>query len=259
MCLILLAYQSHPDYPLILAANRDEFYARPTAAAHFWDEYPELLAGRDLQACGSWMGVTKQGRFAAITNVREPEEPSQQLRSRGELTINFLTGNSHARDYLADVNEQHHRYAGFNLLAGQLDKLWFYSNRDHSVQALNPGIYGISNGGFDEHWPKVAKGKAGLAAAIQHYCAPQDLLPLLQDQQTAPDHKLPDTGVDPAIERWLSPLFICNQAFGYGTRCSTVITLGHDQQLHFFEQSYDQQAKPDEQREYHFSLLNNDE
>lgn len=255
MCLILLAYQNHPDYPLILAANRDEFYTRPTAAAHFWDEHPKLLAGRDLQAGGSWMGVTRQGRFAAITNVREPEKPDQQLRSRGELTINFLKGKNSARDYLSDINEQHHQYAGFNLLAGQLDDLWFYSNRDHSIQALEPGIYGISNGGFDEHWPKVAKGKVGLEHAIQHYRKPQDLLALLQDQQIALDQQLPNTGVDLAIERWLSPLFIHNQDFAYGTRCSTIMTLSHDGALHFFEQSYDHQALPSEHREYRFSVL----
>ena len=203
------------------------------------------------------MGVTRRGRFAAITNVREPEQPDQQLRSRGELTINFLTGKHSASDYLSDINDQHHQYAGFNLLAGKLDQLWFYSNRDHSIQPLKPGVYGISNGGFDEHWPKVAKGKKELELAIQNYSKPQELLALLQDRQAAPDRQLPDTGVDQAIERWLSPLFIHNPAFAYGTRSSTVVTLNRDNQLHFFEQSYDHQAIPGEHREYQFCLSNN--
>ena len=237
MCLILLAYQSHPDYPLIIAANRDEFLDRPTAAAQFWPEHPALLAGKDLQAGGTWMGITRNGRLAAVTNVREPEITNTRLHSRGELTNRYLLGQEHAQSYLQRLHSRHHQYAGFNLLTGQLNDLWFYSNRDHSISALSPGIYGISNGGFDEHWPKVGKGKKALGKALHEFRGGRSLLPLLQDNEVAADALLPDTGVGIETERWLSPLFI--QHPGYGTRSSTVITLSQQGVIEFWEQTYE--------------------
>jgi uncharacterized protein with NRDE domain len=236
MCLILLAYRIHPDYPLIVAANRDEFYSRPTQAAGFWHDHPDLLAGRDLQAGGTWMGITRQGRLAAITNVREQELPNPALRSRGELTTNFLSGEELPEAYLQQTHQKHQQYAGFNLLVGDIDNLWFYSNRAHSISALKAGIYGISNGGFDEHWPKVAKGKQLLTKALANQPNPKDLFALLRNNEQAPDHQLPETGMGTDIERWLSPLFIHSE--NYGTRCSTVITLKKNRLLDFFEQSY---------------------
>jgi uncharacterized protein with NRDE domain len=252
MCLILLAYQHHPDYPFIVAANRDEFYARPTAPAQFWVDQPQLLAGRDLQAGGTWMGITREGRFAAITNVREPEASDSSLRSRGELTTNFLSSDVDPQAYLQSVHQQYENYAGFNLLVGTLDALWFYSNRDHSISALQPGLYGISNGGFDEHWPKVARGKQLLKKALTGFSTAENLLCPLQDQYVANDEQLPHTGVDIETERWLSPLFI--QSDHYGTRSSTIITLNNNNDVTFLEQTYKKSASRANHTQYAFNL-----
>lgn len=237
MCLILLAYQQHPHYPLIIAANRDEFHFRPTAIAHFWEDTPWVLAGRDLQAGGTWLGVTQQGRIAAITNYREPYKPPTSL-SRGTLVSEFLQGHATETDYLKQCAEKSNNYLGFNLIVGNAWQLYYFSNRGHAIQAIAPGIHGLSNHLLDTPWPKVTRGKHALHALLSTpatVSAPA-LLALLNDRTPAPDAELPQTGVSPAWERLLSPLFIVNTT--YGTRCSTVILVRRDGFIEFSERSF---------------------
>lgn len=249
MCLIALAWQAHPDYPLLVAANRDEFYTRPTAPARFWEEAPELLAGRDLKDGGSWMGVTRQGRFAALTNVREPGAATGRL-SRGLLVADFLKGGLAPMAYLQQVAAQAADYGGFNLLVSDGHALACYNNRHGLPFVLGPGIHGLSNKQLDTPWPKVRKLKAGLAAKLGAGAPPAVLLSLLADDSTPPDAELPDTGVGLALERMLAPCFIRSPA--YGTRASTVLRMGGGR-VEFVEQSF-VQGQPGEYAAFAFDL-----
>jgi len=222
MCTLLLAWQVDPARPLIVAANRDEFRARPTAAAHFWPEAPQLLAGRDLQAGGTWLGVTRQGRFAALTNVREPGVASApEAPSRGRLVAEFLRGTMAPGAYLAGLDAG--AYAGFNLVVGDMDALWYLSNRTGDLQPLAPGVHGVSNAGLGTPWPKVRRGRARLAELVgMETATPERLLALLADETAAEDADLPDTGVGLAMERLLSPLFIAGPVYGTCSRAALV-------------------------------------
>ncbi len=233
MCLIAVAWQAHPDYPLIVLANRDEFHARPAAPARFWAEAPQLLAGRDLSAGGTWLGVTRQGRFAALTNVREPGmRPGG--RSRGLIVSAYLQGDARAEAYAADVTVEGGEYSGFNLLASDGDSLWWTSNRGAGPQRLDPGVYLLSNHLLDTPWPKVELLRAGLLAQLSQP-EPEALLALLQDERKAADIDLPDTGIGLAMERLLSAPFIRSPQ--YGTRASTVVLAGRDR-IRFIEQGH---------------------
>lgn len=229
MCLILFAYKVHPKYKLIVAANRDEFYERPTAPAHFWEDHPHILAGRDLRKMGTWMGVTENGRFAALTNYRDPNEVTEGKRSRGDLVADFLKGSASPADFMNRASEHRISYPGYNLLAGNLEELFYYSNVEDRVELLQPGIYGVSNHVLDTEWPKVKKGKEGLSALIDNAEGnlTEDLFTLLQNADPAPDDRLPKTGVSLEWERILSPLFI--KSDGYGTRSSTVLLMSKDE------------------------------
>ncbi len=235
MCLILFAYRQHPDYPLILIANRDEYYARPTQSAHWWRD-AEVLAGRDLEAGGTWLGISRSGRLAAVTNVREPGGMKAGKKSRGELTRSFLAGTSSATSYLEQLAGEDRDYAGFNLLVGDPDALWFYSNRDHGVRRIGPGVHGISNGAFDEPWPKLKTGKQELAALLDKPITVDALMEILTDHRTAADHELPATGVALDIERMLSSRFIRSPE--YGTRACTVLSIDRERGVSFFEQNF---------------------
>jgi uncharacterized protein with NRDE domain len=167
MCLILIAWQAHPDYPLVVAANRDEFFARPTAAAAFWPDAPQVLAGRDLEAGGTWLGVSRQRRFAALTNYREGGRQRVDARSRGALVADFLTSRASPVAYLTQLETAAAEYNGFNLVVGDGESLAYYSNRgDGQPRWLKPGIYGLSNHLLDTPWPKLASAKAAFAAAL---------------------------------------------------------------------------------------------
>ncbi|MCU1806995.1 NRDE family protein [Cytobacillus firmus] len=229
MCLILFAYKVHPKYKLIVAANRDEFYERPTAPAHFWEDHPHILAGRDLRKMGTWMGVTENGRFAALTNYRDPNEVTEGKRSRGDLVADFLKGSASPADFMNRASEHRSSYPGYNLLAGNLEELFYYSNVEDRVELLQPGIYGVSNHVLDTEWPKVKKGKEGLTALLDNAEGnlTEDLFTLLQNADSAPDERLPKTGVSLEWERILSPLFI--KSDGYGTRSSTVLLMSKDE------------------------------
>lgn len=233
MCLIALAWQAHPDYPLIVAANRDEFHHRPAAAARFWPEAPAVLAGRDLAAGGTWLGITRRGRFAALTNVREPGA-AQGSRSRGLLVSAFLQGGDSPQTYAAAVAADGAAYSGFNLLVGDADSLWWVSNRAPAPAPVVPGVHALSNHLFNTPWPKVQRARDGLAAALAVPSA-ERLFALLADDRAAPDDELPDTGVGLAMERLLSPPFI--RSGGYGTRCSSVLLAGRERIL-FAEQTF---------------------
>ncbi|PLR97837.1 NRDE family protein [Bacillus sp. T33-2] len=237
MCLILFAYRVHPQYRLIVAANRDEFYERPTAPAHYWEDHPDILAGRDLNKMGTWMGVATSGRFAALTNYRDPNEEIEGKRSRGELVADFLKGNELPGHYMHTVADNRDLYPGFNLLAGDLNELFYYSNIENKVQNLEPGIYGVSNHFLNTDWPKVQRGKEGLAKIIaeKNGQMAEPLIALLQNADPVPDEILPNTGISLKWERILSPLFIKSE--GYGTRSSTVCLMS-ETEIYYKERVY---------------------
>nr|WP_263430154.1 NRDE family protein [Nannocystis pusilla] len=220
---MLFAVGVHPRYSLVLAANRDEFYARATAPAGWWPDAPGLFAGRDLQAGGTWFGVTRRGRWAALTNVRDPADIRLDARSRGALVADFLRGTAAPGDYLAAIAGE--RYAGFNLVVGDPDGVWYMNNKTGERRRLAPGLYGISNAELDTPWPKVVRGKAGLGRLIAGEAVDVGaVMAMLADATPADDAALPDTGVGIELERALSPL--CIAMPGYGTRVSTVMLVG---------------------------------
>ncbi|MBX2808124.1 MAG: NRDE family protein [Cellvibrionaceae bacterium] len=243
MCLLLFSFQPHGPTPLVLGANRDEFFTRPTAAADFWQDQPQLVAGRDLQGQGTWLGLTTSGRFAAVTNVREPGVRVDNPLSRGELTRDYLTANHRPHAYLQAVQQRMDRYAGFNLLVGQLGRqhssLYYLSNRHAEIHTLQAGLYGLSNHLLDSPWPKVVDGKLALANVLKAQGNDHRAIrTLLENTTPADDARLPDTGVSYAREKALSSRFI--KLGDYGTRASTVVTIERGQ-VDFSEQSYDQQ------------------
>jgi uncharacterized protein with NRDE domain len=253
MCLIFLAIDSHPHYKIVIAANRDEFYDRPSAPASFWPEAPQLLAGRDLRAGGTWLGVTKTGRMAALTNFRDSESKTTDAPSRGNLVSEFLLGRKEPVTYLEQISANAQRYNGFNLLVGQNANIYYYSNRAGEIRALGPGIHGLSNHCLDTPWPKVEKGKEALRALLtgKSIC-PDDLFHLLLDRTAAPDELLPDTGVGLEKERMLSPIFISSPE--YGTRSSTVILLDRTGSVTFIEKSFPNGSENPSAVEYSFIL-----
>jgi uncharacterized protein with NRDE domain len=255
MCLILIAIGQHPRFPLVVVANRDEYFNRPAAPARFWPEAPQLLAGRDLQAGGTWLGLTRAGRFAAVTNVREPGRNRPDARSRGDLPTHFLLGDQPATHYLQDLQPHADRYNGFNLICGDIHRLYYYSNRGGDPMALQAGLHGISNHLLDTPWPKVTGGKAALADVLTHEDFSLDaLLPVLNQREPAPDEQLPDTGVGLLMERVLSSRFIQAPFAGYGTRVSTALRVDHDGHAQWREWTWDETGNCVQVAEHDFSL-----
>ena len=244
MCLILLAADVHPDYRLILAANRDEFLARPTAPAGYWSDAPHVLAGRDLKSGGTWLGITKTGRIAALTNYRDPRSYRHGAPSRGQLASGFLCGSQSAAGYLAFLGREGERYNGFNLIFGAPEHLCYFSNCGDLTSSLVPGIHGSSNHHLDTPWPKVTRG----TEALEHLVAagkpvqPEELFTILADRTIAPDHLLPVTGVGIERERLLSPLFIATP--DYGTRSSTIILVDRENRVTFSERTFNGKQEP---------------
>jgi uncharacterized protein with NRDE domain len=236
MCLIFLALNHHPRYKLIIAANRDEFYNRKTAPAHFWPDYPDVLAGRDLEAGGTWMGVTRKGKVALVTNYRDLRNLKPVAPSRGLLVSEYLANGTPPEPYLQQVAGKATAYNGFNLIAGTPDTLAYYSNYKTHPEVLQPGIYGLSNHLLNTPWPKVVKGKKMFEERIEGEFRHADLLEFLYNDEQAPDDQLPDTGVGLERERALSAMFI--KSPGYGSRCSTVITVDYQNRLCFTERTY---------------------
>jgi uncharacterized protein with NRDE domain len=253
MCLILVAWRCHPDYPLVVAANRDEFFARPTAEASFWPECPDVLAGRDVQAGGTWMGISRDGRFAALTNFRDPAAHRADAASRGGLVADFLRGGQDVAGYLDGVAAKAAAYNGFNLLVADRDSLAWYSNVGGGARrVLAPGIYGVCNHLLDTPWPKVVAAKSALAAALTALPDDAALFRLLRDDAVHPDHALPRTGVSLEWERLLSAAFV--KAPGYGTRSSTVLAVARDGRAVFDEQAWQPDAAPGPRTRHAFRL-----
>lgn len=225
MCLILFAHSAHPRYSLVLAANRDEFFERPTRAAHWWEDAPEVLAGRDLRGGGSWMGVTRSGRWAAVTNFREMSSIRADAPSRGALVSDFLRGDLPPERYLSELQPRAGAFNGFNLLVGDASGAWWLSNHGAGVVPVSPGVHGLSNHLLDTPWPKVERGRRELERVLASP-EPDIILDLLLDRTLAADHLLPDTGVGQALERELSASFILTP--DYGTRSSTALLISHD-------------------------------
>jgi uncharacterized protein with NRDE domain len=240
MCLILVAHHAHPAYRLVVAANRDEWFRRPTAAAAFWPDAPGVFAGRDLEQNGTWLGVTKSGRFAAITNFRNPGSHRPQAPSRGRLVSDFLRTDLEPAAYLERLRPHAAAYNGFSLLIGDSASLWYLSNHEGQIRKLAPGVYGLSNHLLDVPWPKVRLGKERLTAQLNGGVNAETLLMLLDDTRVAPDGELPRTGVSAEWERKLSSLRII--ADGYGTRSSTALLIGADGQVSFVERSFSERG-----------------
>jgi len=234
MCLILLAYQCHSKYPLIIAANRDEYYRRPTQNVHWWPDRPDVLAGKDLHSGGTWMGISRQGRFAAVTNIREGKLSAGDYLSRGQLTLKYLTDQINDTDFHQFLQNSRQNFRGYNLLFGTRHKLQHFSNRSQTFTELKPGIYGLSNANLDSPWPKVEKGKAELdqllsAVTLKH----EDLFQILANKAIAADKYLPDTGIGLERERQLSAIRICGD--DYGTRSSSTLTIDRHNKITFHE------------------------
>ncbi len=224
MCVLFVAVGVHPRHALVLAGNRDEAHARPTAALARWADAPHVLAGRDLEAGGAWLGVTNAGRWATVTNVRDPASVRADARSRGALVAGFLRGTDTPAAYAARVQAERDGFNGFNLLVGDGRDVWIASTR-RDAGPLAPGVYGLSNDTLDTPWPKLTRGRDAFARALaSETLTDDDLLPFLADETPAPDADLPETGVGLALERVLSPLFIRGER--YGTRASTALTVG---------------------------------
>jgi uncharacterized protein with NRDE domain len=253
MCLILFSWRTDPCYQLIVAANRDEYFGRPAATAGFWDNHPGVLAGRDLEAGGTWLGITLNGRFAALTNYRNPADKSPGAPSRGALVSDFLTGRFTPHDYLEKVAIRAQEYNGFSLLAGDASSLYFLSNRGSGIQRVEPGVHGLSNHLLDTSWPKVEKGKARFTALLGRPFDAEAALHLLDDTQQASNELLPSTGVSLEMEERLSAIRI-PAAGGYGTRCSTVLCLGGDGKMEFHERSYREDGGPGGTVSYRLTL-----
>lgn len=253
MCLLIIAHRTAPDLPLAVAANRDEFHARPTAPAHFWDSHPALLAGRDLEQGGTWMGITREGRFAAVTNYRDPARSAPAPRSRGELPLQFLTGQRAPADYLAALRPRARDYAGFNLLLGDGRDLWYFHNGPgEKPRRLEPGIYGLSNARLDTPWPKVQRGKRQLADALADGPAGHErLAAAVADRRTAEPEDLRPAGADAHMERLLSAQFIVSDS--YGTRSTTTLWLAAGR-AHWRERSFDSRGEVTGDREETFDL-----
>ncbi len=241
MCLIAFAWRSHPRYRLVVAANRDEYFGRPAAPAGFWDDHRNILAGRDLEAGGTWLGITLNGRFAALTNYRNPADKKTGAPSRGALVADFLTGRTSAEEYVRLVEKGGVDYNGFSLLVGDVGSMFFFSNRGDRATRVAPGVHGLSNHLLDTPWPKVEKAKARFAALLDGAFDSERAFGLLNDTERASGGELPSTGVSLELEERLSAIRIL--AVGdYGTRCSTALCFGQDGRIEFHERSYSEEG-----------------
>jgi len=252
MCLVVFSYKHHPDYKLIIAANRDEFYQRPTKPADFW-ESTELLAGKDLEAHGTWMGVTKSGRVSLLTNYRDLRNIKQNAPTRGKLVTDFLLNDHKPKQYLENIDTISHAYNGFNLVLGNQEDLWYYSNQEKKITMLGSGIYGLSNALLDTPWPKLTRAKEKVGVEInQNNLNPEKILDSLFDEFRPNDEKLPDTGIGLEKERMLSSIFI--KSPNYGTRCSTFLSIDKDNNAVFHERTYNLESFDYNLRTFEFEL-----
>ena len=239
MCLIVLAYRVHPDYPVIIAANRDEFYNRPALALHHWGQGSSVVAGRDLEGSGTWLGVHPNGRMAALTNYREPGVRIANAPSRGHLVSDFLQRHETLNNYLKKLQSIDSDYNGFNLILSEGERWVYYSNRGGGPQELRPGVHGLSNHLLNTPWPKVARSCRAMKNHLSSHRPPdmENLMQLLQDRAVPPDKDLPQTGVGLEWERRLGSVFIHSDV--YGTRASTVLLVACDGTARICERTFD--------------------
>lgn len=244
MCLILLVVGVHPDYPLILCGNRDEFYQRPTRQAHYWSENEQIFAGKDLEKGGTWLGVTTSGRIAAVTNVRDNLKTKKDHRSRGELVTDFLKSDIDALNYINEMRAKGFSYQGYNLIVGNSEEWYYTSNRMEAGSKLGKGIHVLSNAQLNTNWPKTERLKGYFTDIVNHQAEEsvfiEELISMLRDQTIYQDIDLPDTGVGLELERMLSPIFINGDH--YGTRASTIILIRRGGHIRFVEQTYGPKA-----------------
>jgi uncharacterized protein with NRDE domain len=254
MCLIVCAYNCHPDYRLILGANRDEYRDRPTEQARFWPDATHILAGRDRQAGGTWLGVTTGGKLAAVTNYRDPRQQVFDPPSRGKLVAGFLQNQLlTTEEFHKLLNRDGQLYDGFNLLYGTDDELHYFTNRGGSSGPIAPGIHGLSNHLLDTRWPKLTAARSHLTAILQlRHVDPEQIFAALSDPLPFADGLLPDTGVGPERERQLSPLFIADE--GYGTRSTTVLLIDRSGGVTFIERSFDHPRTVSSTQRYSFRI-----
>jgi uncharacterized protein with NRDE domain len=255
MCLIFLSIQQHPVYKLIIAANRDEFYQRKTAPASYWNDHPEILGGRDLEAQGTWMAMNRNGKIAMVTNYRDLKNIKSSAPSRGALVTDFLFGNDSPENYAQSVEKKGSAYNGFNLITGSAEELWYCSNYKNGVDKLSPGLHGLSNHLLDTPWPKITRGLEKMKVVLsERQINPAKLYEVLSDDVRAADDKLPDTGVGIEKERMLSSMFI--KSPGYGTRCSTIILIDQHDQVYFSERVYNLETFAYAQSIFEFAIEN---
>jgi uncharacterized protein with NRDE domain len=238
MCLIFISFHHHPKYKLVVAANRDEFYDRKTSPANYWNDEPQILGGRDLEAGGTWLGMSRSGKISMLTNYRDPKNINPTAPSRGQLVSDYLKSSITAEAYMKSVESGGKKYNGFNLIVGSGDELWYYSNYRNGITKFAPGFYGISNHLLESPWPKVLIGKQKIAPALQNNDVdPERIFEILYDDHVAADDQLPDTGLPLERERALSSMFI--KTPNYGSRCSTVVLVDTSNEALFTERVYD--------------------
>jgi uncharacterized protein with NRDE domain len=250
MCLLVFAWRPDAAERLVFAGNRDEFHDRPAAPADWWEN--GTLGGRDLRAGGTWLAAHRNGRFAVVTNYREPLVEGRGPRSRGELVTAFLDDTATPDAFARDVAARGHEYAGFNLLLGDPGVLVYLSNRGRGPERLAAGVYGLSNHLLDTPWPKLERTRARFRALLARGADPESLLAMLADRTPATDHELPDTGIGPEWERLLSSPFITSPH--YGTRCSTVMTMLEDREMEFIERRFDPDGAVAGQSRFRFPI-----
>lgn len=244
MCILFFAIKQHPKYPVIICANRDEFHQRPTDPMHWWPkknlQAGDVLAGKDLQAGGTWLGLNKAGRFSALTNFRQPELFDKKKQSRGELVLQALANQDN--EITEQLVKSSSDYNGFNLVFGQLNKLMCFDSVSQKQQVLDVGFHSLCNGALDDIWPKMALGQATLADAIKdHTLDIEELFALMKSGQQAQTEHLPKTGVPLNWEQLLSSIFIISPE--YGTRTTNIITLDDEGNIAIYDQSYNEQGE----------------
>ena len=237
MCIVLFSYKNTPGYRLILASNRDEFLARPTAPLGWWSANSPILAGRDIQDGGTWLGVSRSGNFGVLTNYRELPIMNESVTSRGEIVTEFLSSDSTPPLFLHGLRERSSQYRGFNLLLGDVSSLWYYSNRIEGFLEVVPGVHGLSNHLLNSIWPKVERGKMLFAEVVQDTAFNRDVLfDILHDTAQPDESELPDTGIGKEWEKKLGPIFITSDT--YGTRSSAILTIAENGEIRFCERTY---------------------
>lgn len=251
MCLIAFAWATHPAYRLLLAANRDEFHARPAAPLDWWEDEPSMLAGRDLAAGGTWLAIDDRGRFATVTNYRETLGAQPAERSRGELVAGFVAADDAPLDFMREIDGN--RYAGFSLLAADLESMAYVSNRGDAARRLEPGLYGLSNASLDTPWPKVRRSKARFEELLKRQTVDVEVLfELLEDREPAAVGEAEAQGVPPELARAVSAPFIVTPEFG--TRCSTVLSIATSGEVRIAERRFDSQGRPTGESSFEFRL-----